>query len=101
MWNLKYGTYEPICETERGSQTKRTDLWLPRGRENGRRGDWELGVSKCFQCGASGKESTCQRGRHKRCRFDRWGRKIPWRRVWQPTPVFLPGESHGQRSLAS
>ena len=27
-------------------------------------------------------------------------RKIPWRRKWQPTPVFLPGESHGQRSLA-
>ena len=27
--------------------------------------------------------------------------KIPWRRKWQPTPVFLPGESHGQRSLAS
>ena len=27
-------------------------------------------------------------------------RKIPWRRAWQPTPVFLPGESHGQRSLA-
>ena len=25
--------------------------------------------------------------------------KIPWRRAWQPTPVFLPGESHGQRSL--
>ena len=32
--------------------------------------------------------------------FDPWVRKIPWRRVWQPTPVFLPGESHGQRSLA-
>ena len=27
-------------------------------------------------------------------------RKITWRRAWQPTPVFLPGESHGQRSLA-
>ena len=27
-------------------------------------------------------------------------RKIPWRRAWQPTPVFLPGESHGQRSPA-
>ena len=27
-------------------------------------------------------------------------RKIPWRRAWKPTPVFLPGESHGQRSLA-
>ena len=32
--------------------------------------------------------------------FDPWVRKIPWRRKWQPTPVFLPGESHGQRSLA-
>ena len=31
--------------------------------------------------------------------FDPWVRKIPWRRAWQPTPVFLPGESHGQRSL--
>ena len=29
-----------------------------------------------------------------------WIRKIPWRRAWQPTSVFLPGESHGQRSLA-
>ena len=32
--------------------------------------------------------------------FDPWVGKIPWRRVWEPTPVFLPGESHGQRSLA-
>ena len=32
--------------------------------------------------------------------FDPWVRKIPWRRKWQSTPVFLPGESHGQRSLA-
>ena len=31
--------------------------------------------------------------------FNPWVRKIPWRREWQPTPVFLPGESHGQRSL--
>ena len=45
----------------------------------------------------AGKESACQ------CRrpgFDPWVGKIPWRRKWQPTPVFLPGESHGQRSLA-
>jgi len=34
-----------------------------------------------------------------RPRFNPWVRKIPWRRIWQPTPVFLPGESHGQRSL--
>ena len=31
--------------------------------------------------------------------FHTWVGKIPWRRAWQPTPVFLPGESHGQRSL--
>ena len=31
--------------------------------------------------------------------FDPWVRKIPWRRKWQPTPVFLPGKSHGQRNL--
>ena len=35
----------------------------------------------------------------KRCRFDTWVGKIPWRRKWQPTPVFLLGKSHGQRSL--
>ena len=35
-----------------------------------------------------------------RLRFDPWERKIPWRREWQPTPVLLPGEFHGQRSLA-
>jgi len=35
----------------------------------------------------------------KRCGFDIWVRKNPRRRAWQPTPGFLPGESHGQRSL--
>ena len=33
-------------------------------------------------------------------RSDPWVGKIPWSRAWQPTPIFLPGESHGQRSLA-
>ena len=50
--------------------------------------------------GASGKEPTRQCRRHKRPGFDTWVGKIPWRRAWQPTPVFLPGESYGQRSLA-
>ena len=36
----------------------------------------------------------------KRHEFNSWDQKIPWRRKWQPTPVFLPGESQGQRSLA-
>ena len=48
---------------------------------------------------ASGKELTCQCRRHKRHGFSPWFGKIPWRRAWQPTPVFLPGESHGRRSL--
>ena len=38
-------------------------------------------------------------GRYKRCRFNPWIRKIPRRRAWQPSPLFLPGESHGQRSV--
>ena len=35
----------------------------------------------------------------KRCGFDPWVKKIPWRRALKPTPVLLLGESHGQRSL--
>ena len=35
----------------------------------------------------------------RRCRLDPWVGKIPWRKKWQPIPVFLPGKSHGQRSL--
>ena len=46
--------------------------------------------------GLSGKESTCQ---CRRSGSDLWARKIPWRREWLPTSVFLPGKSHGQRSL--
>ena len=49
--------------------------------------------------GASGKERACQCRRHKRCRFDPRVRKIPWRKKWQPSPVFFPGKFHGQRSL--
>ena len=53
-----------------------------------------------FPGGASGKEPTRQCSRRKRHGFDPRVIKIPWRREWQPTPVFLPGESHGRRSLA-
>ena len=38
-------------------------------------------------------------GQYRRHKFDPWVRKIPWRRNWQPSAVFLPGKSHGQRSL--
>ena len=45
-----------------------------------------------FSDGTSGKEFTCQRRRHKRCGFDPWVGKIPWRRKWQPTPGILSWE---------
>ena len=54
-----------------------------------------------FPGGASGKEPASHCRRCKRCGFDPWVGKIPWRRERQPTPVFLPGESHGQRNLVS
>ena len=47
----------------------------------------------------SGKESVCQCRRCRRYRLDPWVGKIPWRKEWLPTPVFLPEEFHGQRSL--
>ena len=52
-----------------------------------------------FPGGASGKESASQFRRHTRPRFYPWVEKIPWKKAWQPTPGFLPGESYGQRSL--
>ena len=47
----------------------------------------------------SGKEPTCWCRTQKRCGLDPWVGEIPWRRAWQPTQGFLPGESNGQRSL--
>ena len=52
-----------------------------------------------FPGSASGKQPACQNRRRKRPGFDPWVGKIPRRRKWQPTPVLLPGESQGQRSL--
>ena len=75
------------------------DKWRRKGREI-----WvqvvisELG--RASPGGASHKELDCQCRRCKRCNFHPWVGKVHWRRAWQPTPVFLPGEFHGQRSLA-
>ena len=53
-----------------------------------------------FSGGARGKEPACQCRRCKRCGFSLWVRKIPWRRAWQPIPIFLSVKLHEQRSLA-
>ena len=55
-----------------------------------------------FPGGSVGKESACYAGDRLQCQkpgFDHWVGKIPWKRKWQPTPVFLPGKSQGQRSM--
>ena len=57
---------------------------------------WASGLPRWLR----GEEFTCQCRRCRRCGLDPWVGKIPWRRKWQPTPVFLPGESHGQKNLA-
>ena len=49
----------------------------------------QLSISRGFLVGTSGKEPACQCRRQKRSGFDPWIWKIPWRRAWQPTPVFL------------
>ena len=56
-------------------------------------------MSQRLPCWLSGKESACQCRSLRRLGFDPQFGKIPWKRKWQPTPVFLPGKSHGQRSL--
>ena len=56
-----------------------------------------LNTLKGFPSGSDSKESAYSTGGP---RFDPWVVKIPWRREWLPTPLFLPGEFHRQRSLA-
>ena len=57
--------------------------------------DEDIDINMVFPVGSMVK-TLLQCRRH---RIDPWARKIPWRRKWQPTPVFLPGKFRGQRSL--
>ena len=83
-----------IWEAPWGLELHTQRLWV--GLLGGEMGAWGRGFwgqylrLRVSPDGASGKEPTCQ---CKRRRFDPWMGKIPWRRKWQPTPVFLPGES--------
>ena len=54
-------------------------------------------VKRGFPRGSDGKASDCNAGDE--IEFNPWVGKIPWRREWLPTPVFLPAEFHGQRKL--
>ena len=71
--------------------------YSPWGCKESDRTEWlSLYIYMGFPRWLSGKESTCQ---CRRCRFHPWVGKIPWKRKWQPTSVFLPGESQGHRNL--
>ena len=94
-WNLNSGIQNQISESNLNldSQIPRSRIQIQELRT------WNLkSRSMGLPWWLSGKESACQCRRH---RFDPWVRKIPWRRAWQPAPVFLPGESCGQRSLVN
>ena len=78
-----------------GFEYRQGNAWQNDPSSNG----GHLSLPGSFPGGTSGKEPTCQCRRLKRPGFDPWVGKIPWRRAWQLTPIFMPGESHGQRSL--
>ena len=87
-----------------GEEWQPTPVLLP-GKSHGQRslvgyspwGHQESDITKqLLFLSFSGKESACHFRSHQ---FDPWVRKIPWRKKWQPTPVFLPGKFHGQKSL--
>jgi len=80
---------EAWCATVHGVTKSQTRL----------RDSTELKEKRGFPSGASGKESSSQCRRGKRCWFNPRVRNIPWNRKWHPILVFLPGKVHGQRSL--
>ena len=84
-------------QADMGGVRARKQIRGPRETRGGKEGE-ETFINQLL--GGNNKEPACQCRRHKRCGFDPWVGKIPWRRAWQPTPVFLPAEFYEQRSLA-
>ena len=100
FYPISDGRYFQNCLTLLGCKTKRSSIALYCYLVN--IPHFFLGIhsfADLITGGISGKEPACQFRILKRCWFDPWVGKIPWRRAWQLTPVFLPGESCGQRSL--
>ena len=104
------GREHVCCQHPRGTggMGDLPDCWLYSPAMDGQGEHWESNppIRGCLlrrldsPGGARGEEPDCQCRRLKRRRFNPWVERISWRRAWQPTPVFLPGKSHGQRSLA-
>ena len=86
-WRGKMGWCEwGVCLTEWGKSERKKQIWYINPHM------WNLGSFP----GGTSKASAYQCRRPKRCGFDPRVWKIPWRRKWQPNPVFLPEKSHGQ-----
>ena len=85
LQSLPSGSSQPDRKPDKGKILKVLNIFW-----------WKVGNETRLPWWLSSREPTCQCRRHG---FNPWVRKIPWRRKWQPTPVFLPGESHAQRSL--
>ena len=91
----------PICPTVEPKQRRDYAViftGLPTLKREAFSRGWEFGGHLKilgFLSGSDSKKFACNAGDPG---FDPWVRKIPWRREWQPTPVFLPGKSHGQRN---
>ena len=58
-----------------------------------------INIFEGFRGGSSGEEHACQCRKQKRCGFSPWAGRIPHRKKWHHTPVFLPGKFHGKRTL--
>ena len=106
MQNLQQASKASSSLSSATCKTEIPSIWLCWGSEETRKNPkhrkcycYTIKGTLGFSGGASGKEPICQCRRHERCRFSPWVGKFPWRRKWQPIPVFLPGESHGQRNL--
>ena len=96
---VSWTTHQPWCGCWEDN------LWVEQGRNHWRKtqsGSESWGVPEQVSWSQESPSLTapwrldCS---HRRHLFDSWIEKIPWRRAWQPTPVFLLRESHGQRSL--
>ena len=100
-----------VVSRDQSKQKERGEVFGGRVRSGKLAGSgvWDRGVCSLFESISFKKQASqvvlvvknppANVSRRKRSEFDPWVGKIPWRRKWQPTPVFLPGESYGQRSL--
>ena len=96
-WISKYWTIDAEGNTELGLREPLVTAFLPTNQ-------YTILFYMCFfffwlPWWLSGKEFACQCRSHRKCGFDPCVGKVPWRRTWQHTPVFLPGKCHRQRSL--